>query len=551
MVGSADYYDEASDGQINMAVRARQPGSSMKPLTYTAAFEKGWTPATLIWDVPSEFPPSGNPDDPRPPYEPVNYDERFHGPVTVRSALANSYNVPAVKTLDFVGIYDEPETPDRDGFIPFAERMGITTLTRDDYGLSLTLGGGDVTLLELTGAYATYANGGRRIPPTAITRIVDHTGAVVYEYEPPPGEQIVRREHAFLITSILSDNRARTPAFGPDSSLRLPFLAAGKTGTTNDFRDNWTLGFTPDLAAGVWVGNADYTPMEDTSGLTGAAPIWHDFMISAIDHLADGTPTPFTRPDGIIERTICAVSGTEPSEWCPDQRIEFFAQDQPPLPKEEDLWKEAWVDSYSLLLASPECSEYAVKKLGLNVQDPFAREWLQEEEKGEEWAEEMGFDEEPIFFIPDETCSEDSARPIVRITDPSDFATIAESPLPIFARVGATEGFEDWVLEYGLGSSPSSYPDIAKGDEEHSDPDELVQWDVSDLPNGPVVLRLTVHGENGGSARSEVRLNLALPTPTPSPTPTSTVTVSPSATATPTASATPNPTATPTPTATP
>ncbi len=162
MVGSADFYNEAISGQVNMAVSPRQPGSSIKPLTYLAAFEKGWTPATLIWDVPSEFPPSGRPDDLRPPYIPANYDGAFHGPVTVRSALANSYNIPAVKTLQYVGIYDDPSTPGEDGLIAFARRLGITTLTRPDYGLSLTLGGGEVSLLELTGAYGIIANGGMR-----------------------------------------------------------------------------------------------------------------------------------------------------------------------------------------------------------------------------------------------------------------------------------------------------------------------------------------------------------------------------------------------------
>ncbi len=160
MVGSADFYNEAISGQVNMAISPRQPGSSIKPLTYLAAFEKGWTPATLIWDVPSEFPPSGQPNDPRPPYMPVNYDGAFHGPVTVRFALANSYNIPAVKTLQYVGIYDDPSTPNEDGLFAFARRMGITTLTRPDYGLSLTLGGGEVSLLELTGAYSIIANHG-------------------------------------------------------------------------------------------------------------------------------------------------------------------------------------------------------------------------------------------------------------------------------------------------------------------------------------------------------------------------------------------------------
>ncbi len=176
MVGSADFYNEAISGQVNMAVSPRQPGSSIKPLTYLAAFEKGWTPATLIWDVPSEFPPSGRPDDLRPPYIPANYDGAFHGPVTARFALANSYNIPAVKTLQFVGIYDDPSTPGEDGLIAFARRMGITTLTRPDYGLSLTLGGGEVSLLELTGAYSIIANRGMRLPLIAITKITDYPG---------------------------------------------------------------------------------------------------------------------------------------------------------------------------------------------------------------------------------------------------------------------------------------------------------------------------------------------------------------------------------------
>ncbi len=169
MVGSPDFYNDAAAGQINMAVSpTRQPGSSIKPFTYLAAFEKGWTPATLIWDVPSEFPPSGLPNDPNPKYVPTNFDLKFHGPLTVRAALANSYNVPAVKTLQFVGVYGDT------GLIAMAKRLGINSLTRDDYGLSLTLGGGEVSLLDMTSAYAVIANGGLKIPPVAITKIVDY-----------------------------------------------------------------------------------------------------------------------------------------------------------------------------------------------------------------------------------------------------------------------------------------------------------------------------------------------------------------------------------------
>ncbi len=257
MVGSADFNNDAISGQVNMAISPRQPGSSIKPITYVAAFEKGWTPATVIWDVPSQFPPSGDPNDPSPPYIPVNYDGLFHGPVTVRTALANSYNIPAVKALDFIGIYDNPATPGQDGLIAMAQRLGITSLTRNDYGLSLTLGGGEVSPLEMTGAFAVFANGGNKVPPVSITKIVDNSGNIVFQYTPPPPDQVIRAEHAFLITSILSDNQARAPEFGTNSVLNLPFPAAVKTGTTTDFRDNWTIGYTPDITVGVLGGECE------------------------------------------------------------------------------------------------------------------------------------------------------------------------------------------------------------------------------------------------------------------------------------------------------
>src|SRR5687767_8677673 len=186
MVGSPYFNNELISGQINLSDRLTwQSGSSIQPLNHVAAFEKGWTPSTLIWDVPSEFPPSGDPNDPREPYRPVNYDGGFHGPVTVRTALANSFNMPAVKTLDFVRIYDDPNTPQKDGMIAMAERLGITSFTRPDYGLALTLGGGDVSLLDMTSAFSVFANIGKKIPPVSILKIVDFKGTVVYEYQPP------------------------------------------------------------------------------------------------------------------------------------------------------------------------------------------------------------------------------------------------------------------------------------------------------------------------------------------------------------------------------
>ena len=548
MVGSADFDNKEIQGEINMSVSPRQPGSSIKPLTYVAAFEKGWTPATLIWDVPSEFPPSGDPNDPRDPYEPVNYDERFHGPVTVRTALANSYNVPAVKALDFVGIYDDPDTEKEEGLIPFAQRMGISTLTRNDYGLALTLGGGEVTLLDLTGAYATFANGGRQMPPVAITRIEDFQGNLIYEYQQPPGEQVIRAEHAFLISSILSDTNARIPGFGTNPVINLPFKAAAKTGTTNDFRDNWTLGYTPDLAVGVWVGNADYTPMQDTTGLSGAAPIWAEVMQEGIQRFTGGNPSGFSRPAGIIERVICSASGTEPSKYCPSQRSEYFAADQPPLPSDQDLWEEVVIDTWTNKLWTSECPDYHTEKLGIHVDDPWAQKWLKNNKEGKEWAKNMGLTKKPYIIDESNLCSAADSRPLLDFGSPRNEDILITSPVDIFARVNATSNFQDARLDYGPGKDPVQWKTILAISDAITSVSEIMTWDISDLPSGWVTLRLYMKSTNDGYAEKRIQVNVQVPTPTPTQTytPTPTETLTPTITLTPAASETPTPSQTPT-----
>ncbi|MCL4559363.1 MAG: transglycosylase domain-containing protein [Chloroflexi bacterium] len=536
MVGSADFYNDAIAGQVNMAIsQTRQPGSAIKPLTYVAAFEKGWTPATLIWDVPTGFPPSGDPNDPRPPYEPTNYDEKFHGPVTVRTALANSYNIPAVKTLNFVGIYGNADNPDQGGLINFAKRLGITSLTRNDYGLSLTLGGGEISLLQLTGAYAVFANDGRLVPPVAITKIVDYNGNVVYEYHPPSGDQVVRPEHAFLISSILSDNNARAPMFGTNSVLNLGFPAAAKTGTTNDFRDNWTMGYTPDLAVGVWVGNADYTPMLDTTGVTGAAPIWAQFMKVAIQSLTGGNPAPFVKPPGVVERVVCAVSGTEPSQWCNSQRSEFFAADQLPPSSANDLWQKATVDTWTGLSASSACGDYTEDKFALNVKDPTAINWIKTAQKGEDWAVSLGFTK-PITFAPERACKADDPRPILSFTGLSDGQIITANTLDINGVVDASADFGEYRLDYGVGDNPSEWKTLMEhGTAPIKQPGKIYTWDLKDMPAGRITLRLYLQSSKNTYAVKKIHLDLQVPTPTP------TLTVTPSPTATFTLTPTPIP----------
>jgi len=549
MVGSADFNNDAISGQINMAVQPRQPGSSIKPITYTAAFEKGWTPATLIWDIPSTFPPSGLPNDTNPAYEPNNYDNRFHGPVTVRTALANSYNIPAVKALQFVGIYDDPNTPQADGFISMAKRLGITTLDRPDYGLSLTLGGGDVTLLDLTSAYSVFANSGKRMEPVGILKITDYQGNLVYEYNPPSGEQVIRPEHAYLITSILSDNEARTPMFGRNSLLNLSFPVAAKTGTTNDFRDNWTLGYTPDLTVGVWVGNADYTPMQNTTGLTGAAPIWSQFMQYAEMALTNNNPSPFVQPQGIVEKVICSSSGASPSDSCPETRTEIFAYDQPPLSSDYDFWKDAYIDTWSGLKFTSTCPGVEAKAPVINITDPAAVDWIQNNSQGRSWAKDMGF-KQPFFFAPTQDCTASSPKVNLTFIGLSDGQMITNGLLDIYAVVNASQNFKSFKLDYKL-TSGDWVTLIPENDQQYPDPTKLMTWDVSALPQGDIILRLYMYSDHDTYAENRITLHLQVPTRTPTPTFTPTLTRTPTPTMTLTPTPTPTGTDTSTPTETP
>jgi membrane peptidoglycan carboxypeptidase len=309
MLGSPDYFSARIDGAVNGTTALRQPGSSIKPITYAAAFEGGnLTPATMMLDERTSFLTKEGAS-----YVPLNYDLRFRGPVRLREALASSYNLVAVKVLEATGL---------EAMTGLARRLGISTF--DDphrLGLAVTLGGGEVSLLELTAAYAALANGGRAVRPVAVRRVEDAQGQVLWSAIPGVGEQVVDERVAYLITDILSDDTARIPSFGQGSALKLSRPAAAKTGTTTDFRDNWTVGYTPELVAGVWTGNADNEPMHDVSGISGAAPMWHDFVESALH----GQPRrDFERPEGLVEVEVCALSGQLPEPDCPHRVMELF-----------------------------------------------------------------------------------------------------------------------------------------------------------------------------------------------------------------------------------
>jgi penicillin-binding protein 1C len=351
MVGSADYFDAENDGNVNVAIRNRQPGSSFKPIVYAAAFEKGYTPDTVLFDVNTSFS-----TDLGKPYEPKNYDLAEHGPVTIRKALAGSLNIPAVKALYLVGV---------EKALDLAGRMGYSTFgDRSRFGLSLVLGGGEVKLIEHTAGYAVFATEGTYRPPSMILKVEDARGEMLDEWRPQETPEIISAETARNITDILSDNEARSYVFGESNFLTLGDRpAAAKTGTTNGFHDAWTLGYTPSLVAGVWVGNNDNAAMKNKAdGSRVAAPIWKEFMKKSLDgspieEFVKPTPIVTGKPvldgqAGEIRVNIDKFSGKLATELTPPTAIEqrvyrqahdilyYVDKDDPRGPYPADAWQD-------------------------------------------------------------------------------------------------------------------------------------------------------------------------------------------------------------------
>jgi penicillin-binding protein 1C len=332
MVGSPNYFDAKTSGAVNATLALRQPGSAFKPITYAAAMRKfpDFTAASPIIDVRTAFPTKEG-----LPYVPVNYDRRHHGVLSAREALATSNNIAAVKVMQRVGVKDT---------LALANALGLRSLNdADRYGLALTLGGGEVRLIELTSAYGAFANNGNRIESFSVVEVTNTSGESLFTH---PLKKIDNRDSkivnpksaldpriAWLITDILSDNAARAPAFGEGSVLKLNRPAAVKTGTTTDFRDNWTIGYTPQFVVGVWVGNADGASMRYTSGVSGAGPIWRDFMEIAHRGLPE---LPFEQPAGLTQIKVCALSGLLPTPECTHTRREWFIDDTQPT--QPDTW---------------------------------------------------------------------------------------------------------------------------------------------------------------------------------------------------------------------
>ena len=321
--GSGDYLDQDHGGAIDGVVTPRQPGSALKPFTYALAFDQGYTPASVLPDLPAHFATAAA----GVLYSPRNYDGLFRGPLRARAALAGSENVPAVWLLSRTGVPD---------LLRVLRRVGFTTLdkTPDYYGYALTMGDAEVRLDELVAAYASIARGGLWRRPTAVRRVVRDGGADdPLDPAPPTAERVMSPRAAFWLADVLSDGAARAYVFGSGGSLDFPFPVAVKTGTSQAYHDNWTIGFTRDVTVGVWVGNFDRAPLENSSGVTGAAPIFHDVMVAAQQRLGARLPAAddplVARPSDLEPRAICALSGREATALCPRIETEWIPADRP------------------------------------------------------------------------------------------------------------------------------------------------------------------------------------------------------------------------------
>lgn len=485
MVGSADYFNDEIDGQVNVALRPRQPGSSFKPIVYTASFIKGYTPNTILYDVVTNFDTTG-----AKAYEPKNYNLKENGPVTIRKALAGSLNIPAVKVTYLTGI---------NNVLDFAEDLGYSTFgDRSRFGLSIVLGGGEVKLLEHVNAFAAFANEGVQYQISPILKIEDKDGKLIYKYKEEKKKRL-EPEISRLITDILSDDDARSYVFGSGSKLTLPGRpVAAKTGTTNDYKDAWTIGYTPDLVTGVWVGNNDSTEMNrGADGSIIAAPIWNQFMREA---LKNTSVKQFNKPEEIIT-------------------------DKPVLDGQETGEIKIKIDTMSGKLATQYTPESTIKELSIKevhnilyyvnkddprgdkpqnpADDPQFNNW---EDAVLRWAEEQGYNPNQNQEIPTEYddihLPED--QPNLIIITPLPNQTINNREINIDISASSKRGVKK--IEYYLDNN-LFYESTNKEGETITLPD---------VDNGYHTLKILAKDDIENTDSKSIELNFLLPQETPS-----------------------------------
>lgn len=435
MVGSRDYQATESGGfKFNVVTQGlRQPGSAIKPISYAVAFKKGYTASTTLLDVDTKY-PSGDPA--KPEYNPKNYDGKWRGPIQLRFALGNSINAIAVKVLALVGIKD---------VLRMATDMGMTTLAPTDenikrFGLSLTLGGGEVKLIDITSAFGVFATGGFHQEPISVLKVEDAKGKVLFEHKPVQPRRVLTSDVAFLISDILSDNNARKDVFGEKTYLVIPGkTVAVKTGTTDDKRDNWTIGYTPSVVVGVWVGNNDNSPMNPAlaSGITGAAPIWNRIMREIL--AGSKSDEPFAKPDNVIEMDVDSFAGGMSVDG--NTRKEFFIKGTEPTGP-SSIYQNLKISNHDekKLASAVEIlrGEYTVKQYVIfTEQDPVSGDGKNRWQDGiNAWLAAQG---DAKFRPPTETYSAGDTFAL-SIKEPQDTAQVNDNNVKVTAKAVSANG---------------------------------------------------------------------------------------------------------------
>jgi len=476
MVGSKDYFDVEHDGNVNVTDSARQPGSSFKPIVYATAFKQSrYSPSFNLFDVKTDF---GG-------YSPNNYDGSTHGPVTMRTALSNSLNIPAVKTLALVGVPEALKT---------AKDLGITTLNQPDrYGLALVLGGGEVKPIEMAGAFGAFADNGTYHQPTSILKVEDSKGKVLYEYKPEDNKfQAVDPQVAYEVSSILDDDGARQMVFGSNNALDFgnDYHVAAKTGTTQEFHDAWTIGYSTQIATAVWVGNNDNTKMSNgADGSVVAAPIFHTYMANFSSNKDD-----FVRPSGIQEVTVEKFSNKLPSQYSRDLIKDIFASWQVPTEK-DDVNVILRVNKTNNMLATDSTpAELIEEKLFANIHNEWGPAWKEHpnwEGPVRAWANAND--------LPLPTAESDqsySKRPEIRITNPANGATVSGS-VSVTVDASSEQGIKNvsyFVDDAGAASSGSSPYNVS--------------FDSSKYANGSHKLTARLYDNNGVTGEGSIQINI-------------------------------------------
>jgi membrane carboxypeptidase/penicillin-binding protein PbpC len=493
MVGSLDYFDKNIDGQVNVSISSRQPGSSFKPFTYLTAFQTGnFSPSTMVMDVRTVFP------DAIAPYAPENYDRTYHGPQLLRWALQRSYNIPAVWLMDQVGVGSVIRT---------ARRLGINSLNKElsSYGLALTLGGGEVHLLDMTYAFSVFANSGvmagqpiateeqrpgfRKLDPVTILQVQDKDGVLLEQYKQPSADRIVDPAVAYMMNDVLSDLAPRPVAFGAYA----PYLAltdrpvAAKTGTTNNFVDDWTIGYTPQLAIGVWTGNADNKPMRESSGSLGAAPIFHEVMKKGME----GLPVQkWQEPPGLEHVKVCVPSGLLPTPDCKDTTTDLFLKGHAPT-RQDNMFQAIDINKNNGKLATACTPPDAIEKKVYQIFPANSADYVRDQKIAQPPKEEDG------------PCTSTDIQGDVAIGNPIIGQRIRASvPITGNARGG---NFQLFKLEAAPDSAPTQWIPVAGERRDQVSNAQLAIWDTKGL-DGLYTLRLTVVRNDGSSQSNEVRV---------------------------------------------